>query len=226
MEKQAKIICIGNQKGGTGKSTGVSIIANYLSKKTKFNILVVDADDLQQTLMKFREIDLQKGYSIDDLYHLVHISSNDFPKMSQGFIMDYDYIFIDLPGNLKQEGVISCYNLVDYLFIPTGTSIADIDSTIKFITLYNEKVVPIRNNFGAKTQIYSYLSRVKRNTNDYKAAKENRIFENIGIPMMEHDIAETVSLQSYATTAEVYSSVRNSNDYEAFCKEFLKIIKN
>jgi len=226
METVAKIVCIGNQKGGTGKSTGVTIIANYISQKTKYSILVVDADDLQQTLMKFREIDLLKGYSIEDLYHLVHISSNDFPKMSQGFVTDYDFIFIDLPGNLKQEGVISCYNLVDYLFIPTGTSIADIDSTIKFIDLYREKVVPIRSHHGAKTQIYSYLSRVKRNTNDYKAAKENRIFEKIGVPMMENDISETVSLQSNATTAEVYSSLIKTNDYEAFCKEFLKIIKN
>jgi len=225
MEKPAKIICIGNQKGGTGKSTGVSIIANYIAQKTKYEILVVDADDLQQTLMKFREIDLAKGYNIDNLYHLVHISSNDFPKMSQGLIYDYDFIFIDLPGNLKQEGVISCYNLVDYLFIPTGTSIADIDSTMKFIDLYREKVIPIRSHHGAKTNIYSYLSRVKRNTNDYKAAKENRILEKIGVPMMENDISETVFLQSNATTAEVYSSIRRSIDYEAFCKEFLSIIK-
>jgi len=225
MEKPAKIICIGNQKGGTGKSTGVSIIANYIAQKTNYEILVVDADDLQQTLMKFREIDLAKGYNIDNLYHLVHISSNDFPKMSQGLIYDYDFIFIDLPGNLKQEGVISCYNLVDYLFIPTGTSIADIDSTMKFIDLYREKVIPIRSHHGAKTNIYSYLSRVKRNTNDYKAAKENRILEKIGVPMMENDISETVFLQSNATTAEVYSSIRRSIDYEAFCKEFLSIIK-
>lgn len=226
MEKVAKIICIGNQKGGTGKSTGVSIVANYIAQKTKYDILVVDADDLQQTLMKFREIDLDKGYNIDNLYHLVHISSNDFPKMSQGFISDYDFIFIDLPGNLKQEGVISCYNLVDYLFIPTGTSIADIDSTLKFIDLYREKVIPIRSHHGAQTQIYSYLSRVKRNTIDYKAAKENRIFEKIGVPMMENDISETVFLQSNATTAEVYSSLRRSIDYEAFCKEFINLIKN
>jgi len=212
-------------KGGTGKSTGVSIIANYIAQKTNYEILVVDADDLQQTLMKFREIDLAKGYNIDNLYHLVHISSNDFPKMSQGLIYDYDFIFIDLPGNLKQEGVISCYNLVDYLFIPTGTSIADIDSTMKFIDLYREKVIPIRSHHGAKTNIYSYLSRVKRNTNDYKAAKENRILEKIGVPMMENDISETVFLQSNATTAEVYSSIRRSIDYEAFCKEFLSIIK-
>lgn len=220
------VIAIGNQKGGVGKSVITSLEANYLNKYHKnLKTVVVDADDLQSSLYTIRERDIQ---DLDEkekknLYRLVKISSNDVQSHIETLQEEYDIIFLDLPGNLKQPGVITAYYLVDILFIPTQASALDIDSTIKFINLYKE-VVDVRKKLNRNTGIFGIFSRVNSQNKDFKTLYANR--NSYPIEFLDSYVPESeVTFQRYVNTVNTYQNARYE-EYDDVCEEILGKILN
>ncbi|MFN4083967.1 MAG: ParA family protein [Bacteroidia bacterium] len=222
---ETKIINIGNQKGGVGKSTITSLIANYLHLKTDYSVCVIDADDLQGTLSHFRNKDLENGHKEENLYDLIKINSKDFPKTYMNAIMgEYDFVFVDLPGNLKQQGVIQAYAMADYIFIPTSLTPADLDSTLKFVDYYDKDILPVRSKAGfSKPVIKAFLNKINPRTLEYKQFDLNReVYTNPEflegfIPYSE------VTFGRNANTAEIYSGNGNK-DFNRFCEELISVI--
>src|ERR1035437_4995002 len=137
-----KVVSIGNQKGGVGKSTITSLVANYLHNNyPDIKIVVVDADDYQNSLIQIRNAEINdrgqdSNFDSSKLYDLLKIDSDAYPTHDESLRNEYDLIFIDFPGNLKQKGVTTSYHFVDHLFIPTGTSRMDLDSTMEFADIF------------------------------------------------------------------------------------------
>lgn len=221
--KLKKVCAFGNMKGGVGKSTILSVLANYIHTSTDYSVCVVDADDLQRTLSSWRESDLKKeGVIEDDLYDLLSINSKDFPKiLNDHLLKEYDFVFVDLPGNLKQAGVISSYAMVDYIFIPTGLSSADLDSTIKYINLYNEEIRPIREKAGFKCNVFAFLNRINKQMLEYKEFVQMK--DSFPVPFLKTDIGTAdVSLQRNASTVTNYSDNKGGEIFYKFCNEVLE----
>ena len=140
-KKNTKVIVFGNQKGGVGKSTLTSLFANYLHIDTDEIICVVDADDKQMSLQNTRKKEITEGADDEKLYNLIQINSIDFPSTYENSLKgEFDYIFVDLPGNLKQPGVLDTFIYTDYLFIPTSLSSFDLDSMSIFVDLYDDVI--------------------------------------------------------------------------------------
>src|SRR5690606_26781727 len=104
----SKVVLIGGQKGGIGKSTMTSFFANFLTNMAEKNVLVIDADDLQHTLVRKRASEINEGlYTEDEApYKLIPAASDDVPDLIDSMGDMYDIIMVDLPGNLKQSGVV------------------------------------------------------------------------------------------------------------------------
>lgn len=118
-----KTICIGNEKGGTGKST---ITANLAVEAVKagLKVLVIDAD-VQQSSIDFRGIRADKE-SLPQ-FQAVSITKNTIHKDISSFT-DFDLILIDAGG--RDTAVFrSAILAADLLLIPVLPSQYDIWAT-------------------------------------------------------------------------------------------------
>lgn len=217
MKTSGKIICIGNQKGGVGKSTITSMLANYIQKHSNAKVLVVDADDLQQTLSKLRNKELEVMDQEDDVYNIESIYAADFESNIKSWKANYDLIFVDVPGNLKHAGVGTIYSNTDFLFIPTSSSTFDISSTLEFISFVLEVLKPVNKELIT----YAFFNRVKPQTKDFKELYKSK--DRFPIPFLENFVPEHVNLQREASTVDTYENI-NSGEYDKFCKEVISIL--
>jgi len=225
LKKQAKICCFANQKGGVGKSTLTSLIANYLHLKTNYRVCVIDADNNQRTLEEVRKRDIELlGMDESILYDLLSVDSNNVPSVIEEMLSypdedQYDYIFIDLPGNILQKGVFQTYFFVEFCFLPTDVTFADISSLSKFIDIYNKEVVEKRKSLGLDTYLYGVLSKINPKQIEVREFVNN--IKTQPIKFMSNYIPHTVALKREITTGSEHQS--QTFDFELFCKEFIKL---
>lgn len=195
------IASFGNSKGGVGKSTMLAINATYINKNTDLSVCVVDADINQRTLARWRKDDLiaegvepdvaqdlydrfalhkldYEKYNLnrEDYFDLLIANPKDLPLFLGKLKDNYDVVFIDLPGNIGQEGVLTCYGYVDYLFVPTGLYVADTDATFtKYLPAITGELKKTREIAGLKeTEVYIFLNKVNKSTKEYKNFLENK----------------------------------------------------
>jgi len=225
--EQGIIVSIGNQKGGVGKSVITSLVANYIHKQWghKFKIIVVDCDDLQGSLYNLRIRELkEKNETESNHYRLLQIDSHDLPSNLDFLSDEYDIIFLDLPGNLKQPGVIKCYYGVDVLITPTQTNSIDLQSTFDFVKIYGDIIIPQREKHNLKTSIYGLFSRVDSQNKDYKYINSKEGREQLPIEFLQNFVADSkVVFQRNVSTLEVYENNKYAN-YQDLCEEILSII--
>lgn len=233
-QRNGKVIIVGNQKGGTGKSLVTTLLANTLHQLDEtIKVLVVDLDDLQETLYSKRLQELSEPKTKEKLeknnlsaYCILTMNSQDFTDEKHAELCsEYDFIFLDMPGNLKQEGVMGAYLFADYLFIPMGDSFADLDSSKKFIDFYLENVKVSRDSINLTTHVYGFFSRVKANESLFKQAyakKDDLTYWRI--PFFKNIIPDnTTSFKKEFSTIIPYKS-KKKNDYEDFIEEAIQVI--
>ncbi len=219
------VVSIANQKGGVGKSVITSIVANYIHNnyKSKIKEIVADSDDFQSSLYGIRQRELETVGEKDKekLYRLIQISSSDIPEQIELLQEEYDIVFIDLPGNLKQPGVITAFHFVDVVISPTQSSPLDIDSTLKFYNLYNE-IIDYRKKLGLSTDFHAVFSRVDPQNKDFKTLYENK--EDLQIRFLSAYVPESkVAFQRNVSTIDSYEN-KKYDDYRELCEEILTII--
>ena len=171
-----KIVIVGNQKGGVGKSTITAMIASHLFKLEK-KVLVIDGDDLQQSLSKIRE---REG---GESYELVKSTTREIPGVVDNLKNIYDYIFIDIPGNLKQEGVVNTLLICDKVVVPVSLSELDIDSTKDFIGFLKNTV---------EVDIIGVFNKVNIQTVEYRQVKD--LDEIMGVKFCKIPIKNSVNI--------------------------------
>lgn len=217
--KNTRIVTVGNMKGGVGKSTMTSLIANYIHNKTEYTVCVIDSDDMQQTLAEMRESDIRNGALDSELYALISIDSSNFAESISAVLGEFDFIFVDLPGNLKQEGVIQSYSMVDYLLIPTALSDADLNSTVKFHEILKNELLPLRKKANLDTDVVYFLNKINAQTVEFKEFQENK--ENMEMKFLNTFIGyNIIDFQRNAGTVNTY----HKPQYIEFCEEVLKHI--
>lgn len=177
----AKIVILGNQKGGSGKTTGTMLFANYLHQMKNKRILVIDTDTLQKSYTRSREYSLLDGINENLLYQVIDSNPVNVPKIIEEVSEDFDYIFLDLPGNLMEKGVISCYLLADFIIVPTACTRKDLDSTSIFLTKIFKDVIPIREKHNLETNIIGCVMKTNPLGVLYKNFKED--YDNNLIPI-------------------------------------------
>lgn len=106
----AQIIAATNFKGGVGKSTQTSIMASmfnqYYGKACVVNIAI------GQTASDVNEVET---FDFSDL--LAVDNTTTVSEMIASIYEDYEYIFVDTPGELSEE-LVELLGLIDYFIIP------------------------------------------------------------------------------------------------------------
>lgn len=220
---EAKIITVGNLKGGVGKSTLTSILATYIHNVLKETVIVIDADDLQHTIETIRNDEISGGANPDILFPVLPSNSVDAPSWVENLLADYKYIFIDLPGNLKQEGVINSLLRADLIIIPTSLSREDLDSTGRFINILNTQIVTEREKAGMNTDIYGILYKVRKRGKEYKEFINE--IEQMPIKFFEEVVPNSEVLKRQTSTFENVNYESKSFEMKLILEEFKKILQ-
>ncbi|MFH1823832.1 MAG: AAA family ATPase [Candidatus Firestonebacteria bacterium] len=145
------IITIGNQKGGTGKttiSTNMAVLSSIKNKKT----LLIDAD-IQRSSMDFRSLrkdNLNTLHAVQITKPTIHIDIKNFNN--------FNNIFIDAGGR-DSETFRSAMLACDFLLVPVTPSPYDVWSSEETFKILKEARV------YKKIQASIVLTQVVKNTN-------------------------------------------------------------
>lgn len=112
MSKKAKFIALVNFKGGVGKSTLSSILASLFSSEKDNKKAAVLNIALGQSASSINEAD-----TVDFAKVLEADETSTVSEVLASMYEDYDYVFIDTPGELSAE-LIEIIEHIDYFIIP------------------------------------------------------------------------------------------------------------
>lgn len=169
-KKKAHIIVVGNEKGGSGKSTTAMHIIVSLMKRN-MNVSVVDLDSRQKSLARYLENRLNYAekhklqLSIPDVYILARSQEGDvdnmmfedtknFTDLIEELHKDSDFILIDCPGSDSNLARLA-HSVADTLITPINDSFVDLDLLatvnpdtykVEKLSLYSEMVWDARKH--------------------------------------------------------------------------------
>ncbi len=148
--KQPVLVALSNQKGGVGKSTISVCLASYLYHVMGKNVVIVDCDSHQHSLVNMRKRDIATVEKSDDYkqlvmsqfektqrraYPIVEATAESALDVINGAMkanLDYDVIFVDLPGSISSKGVLKTIVHMDYVLTPIVADRMVMQSTLIF----------------------------------------------------------------------------------------------
>lgn len=220
----AKIICLGNSKGGVAKSTLTSLFATYLHNETDYKVCAFDLDYFQTSLMDQRTTDLENNnIDPDNLYDLLAVTPAHLLQYFDELKEEYDYIFLDIPGNMEDEDLQLIFRHIDYMFIPFNISNQDIKGTAKFYTKYL-KAIEYRKSKGLDTEVTGILVKIKPETRIFQNFIENDK-DNFPFPIMENYVPFLNTFIENMSTTDVVKYHGKTLNIKSLCNEFIKIIE-
>jgi len=162
-EKKTTYVSIATQKGGAGKSSFTILAASILHYTFGKNVAVIDCDSTQGTIFAMRNRDIKaleenpkfgelfaKQYSRSQKTPYPVMSVDELKKKNKHGQFDYlaldlaeklskkhdlDYVFFDIPGSVKVDGVLTTLSMMDYVFCPFSPVISDVESSASFCGL-------------------------------------------------------------------------------------------
>lgn len=170
----AKIITVGQRKGGAGKTTVVAHLAVSLAQ-TGRRVAIIDIDP-QASLSKWyelREKKFGKGYT--GLHFLA--SSGWRVEIAINNIKDnYDYVLIDAPPHNDTDAK-SAIRASDLVVVPMQASPTDLwatDNTIEFASSENIKTLVLLNRFNPQSSVAKEVVK-KLKSSKFKSFLGNRV---------------------------------------------------
>ena len=157
MKQKPLFIAFSTQKGGVGKSTFTILAASLLHYQKGLNVAVMDCDYPQCSVYEMRKREIRQletnlhyqSKAIElfeslgkQTYPIVCAKPEEAITRAQAFLSEevaaYDVVFFDLPGTINNDGVISTFMSMDYVFVPMASSRMSMESTLSFIIPVNE----------------------------------------------------------------------------------------
>ena len=230
----AKIISIGNQKGGVGKTQISIMLATALSQKP-FNLkmCVIDLDN-QKSVVNIRELDL-RAYQTENVpfevfsYNVATLQNN-IGNLDKA----YDVIIFDVAGKLDNDAPIESQEItkilmyVDCLFIPFVAGNHNFNATLQYLTFAQQvqKIRQLARNLSVHGFINMHRSRSRANqflVEDIETLKESQ-----SLQMMETALSDYAVFREADTITSIYDPLSNDSakhNFSAFLNEFITIIQ-
>lgn len=153
------IACV-NQKGGVGKSTLTTLLANHFYFRKELRIAILDADFPQHSIYKRRVENASyicskpwlKKLTLE-LYQerkpiqVFHLPITEVGQSIASIQNDFDLIFLDIAGTLNQEGIQEAFAHVHFFFIPVLLDEDTLRSSLEFFQIVSQ-------NFFAKSEVF------------------------------------------------------------------------
>lgn len=160
MNSKTLFVAFSTQKGGVGKTTFTVLAASYLHYLKDYNVVVVDCDYPQHSIVSMRKRDAElvnnnQSYKLLAFNQFKSLNKKAYPILCatpeeaittakehiQSSDNEIDIVFFDLPGTVNSEGVISSLASMDYIFTPITADRVVLESTLSFAMTINNLLV-------------------------------------------------------------------------------------
>ncbi len=150
--KKPVLVALSNQKGGVGKSTISVCLASYLHQVMGKNVMILDCDSHQHSLVNMRKRDMSTVEKSDEYkqlvmsqfektrkkaYPIIEATADNVIDVLNGLLLTnpgYDVVFVDLPGTISSTGVLKAIIHMDYVLTPIVADRMVMQSTLIFVT--------------------------------------------------------------------------------------------
>ena len=202
MKKRPIFIAFSTQKGGVGKSVFSVLSASYLHYKQNYNVLFVDCDYPQSSLLKMRQRDL-KRVEQDELIKEKFAKQYEntgkvpypilcsAPETAISVVETYldgsdeqiDIVFIDLPGTILTAGVLKTISDIDYVFTPIIADRMVLESSISFALAANSALIGQDGNRLKSVHLFWNRVDFRERTDLYELYNES--LREMGLSVMD-----------------------------------------
>lgn len=230
----SKIIVFGNQKGGVGKSTIVTLCANALSQTPfNFKVCVVD-NDYQQSIKDARTFD-EEDYEGDLPYDVLGMGVAEFQDQVYDLDQKYDLVLVDTAGKLdlnvdaSQQEITKVLMYADHLFVPFRAGSFNLDSTLDYIKVAS-KVQLLKSETDRPLAFYGFVNMYRdRSKTNVHLISEIENLKDAGMQFMLCRLRNYTIFEDVDTLTSLYDP--NANDkaklnFTVWLNEFIKILKN
>jgi chromosome partitioning protein len=147
------VIIIGNQKGGTGKTILVLLLANFLALEKKRSLAVIEMDYQQALSRKSAHNRLLEN---QDPFLVLAATPQQYPDLLAGLLARHtEVILVDLPARLEDDDLLPVFLSANVIVCPFTYDQAAFEATVYFATL--------AKSINAEAEILFVPNRVKKN---------------------------------------------------------------
>ena len=199
-----------NQKGGVGKTLFTTLVASYLHYLTKINVVVVDADYPQYSIVAARNRDLDLIQRDEYFKRLAYnqfsvIQKQAYPilksipaeaiKTADDYLQNKipNVILFDLPGTVQSEGVLKTLAGLDYIFIPISADRLVLESSLSFARTIQKAFV--NNKSTRLKQVFLFWNQVDARENKSMYEVYGRIIRGMNLVLLESHVRDTKSFR-------------------------------
>lgn len=228
----SKIVAFGNQKGGVGKSTIITLCANALSQPPfNLKICVID-NDPQRSIYEARQFEAEdrEGKMPYDVVamDLLALQTNIYEYDKR-----YDLILIDTAGRLdanldiQQQEITKTLMYADYLFIPFRAGNFNLDASLEYLKMA-AKLQQLRATSQRPLRFYGFINMFKdRSNSNAHLIEEIENLRSAGVQFMLCRLRNYALFEEIDTFSNLYDV--NSNDkaklnFTVWLNEFVKIL--
>ena len=162
MDKQPVFFCVCSQKGSVGKSTITILHASWLHYALRRDVLVVDCDAPQWSIVALRErereldvLERNDRYKLmmvrlfkrtgRKIWPVVRSTSDEGLQAARAYLAagdrEADFVLLDLPGTVTVPGIFRLLAQLDHLFIPLKADKLVLGSALSFARTVDEQLV-------------------------------------------------------------------------------------
>lgn len=202
-------ILIGNQKGGSGKSTLTLLLANYLTGIRHSKVSVVDLDTHQSISKKAAKAKILEN---EPLYDVTTADIKHTPLLLEVLNRTpHQLVITDLPSQLSDDGLIPIFRSAQLILCPFNYDEFSVQATLLFASVIKK--------INGLVPIVFVPNRIKTNIQYETRQDTDRILNTFG--PVSKSIADRVEFQRLCTVhtpAGLYPAIHTLMDqiYETY----------
>jgi cellulose biosynthesis protein BcsQ len=231
----SKIISIGNQKGGVGK-TQISIMLATALSQAPFNLktAIIDLDN-QKSVVEIRSLDLM-AYKIKNApFEVLDYRLSDLQNNIGGLDKTFDVIILDVAGKLdidlsfENQEITKILMYVDNLFLPFVAGNHNLTATLKYFQ-FVKQVQKIRQFEARNLTVRGFINmqRQRSRLNQYLIEDIEILKESQNLEMMQTALNDYALFRESDTFTSIYDPLSNDSakqNFTAFLNELISIIQ-